>query len=228
MHPYVRTRAAEIDEKLGPVLKEMGLRKRVFTHPYEYEFFFSKPRRKDLVKPFSPVSIFFWRDPDLREAEWHAATVKIGHWSARAVGDSGWTRFGKWDETEEEGLHHRDDLFGWLEGEIRARGLVELRPERPGEVATEELEETYLRLQSIVPDIAIVWVETEYGRYEAVTFQDPEGRRIHICFAPYRFTPVLVDGQKIGTCSGPERAAVIAEVLSKGSGDFGTSFSVKL
>jgi hypothetical protein len=149
------------------------------------------------------VSIVFtpFLNPSLREANWSVATLRIGHWYARPVGDSGWTRFGKWDETEEDALDQRDDLFGWIEGEIRRYGLVALRPERVGEVATEELEETYLRLQGIVDDMAIVWVPTKFGQDEAITFQDPDGKRIHICFAPYKFTLVLVDGQEIGTCS---------------------------
>lgn len=203
MHPYLQPRADEINERLGPVLRELGLRTRLTYLDGYPRFIFEAPKKSGFSKPFSPVAIDFKPKSvtKLPEAPWISAFIAISEWEKKPVGDTGWSHRRLWQTTgytiRSVGAYVLDEV----EGHIRERGLINLDP--PGQdwiVDSEELADAVADIANDIRDLAIVRIEDEKGKaVEAITFQDSEWRRIHMTFPKHDNGRVLVDGEHAGS-----------------------------
>lgn len=203
MHPYLQPRADEISERLGPVLRELGLRTRLTYLDGYPRFTFEAPKKTGASKPFSPVAIHFKPKSvtKLPEAPWISAFIALADWEMKPVGNTGWSHRRLW---QTDGYTIRS-YAGWVldevEGHIRERGLIHLEPPgRDGIVDSEELADAVADIGNNIRDLAIVRIEDEKSKaVEAITFQDSEWRRIHMTFPKYHNGLVLVDGEHAGS-----------------------------
>lgn len=225
MRKYVVNRVAEARERLGPVLKELGLRLYVADNLEDTAIYFrGKPdsRNGTMLRPASPVTIRFDLPQYLegKEAQWQQdAELHVDDWRLKPLGRSGWSHRRWWGFEAFPIEKTGDRMFAWIEGKIRKHGVITPVANQPGIVNSNELADLYWEIGGRIRGLAIVRVPIqvgdEYDDVEALTFQDHEGRRIHI--AP-GVGKVLIDGELVGRYRGDTpRAARLAERLTKGS-----------
>lgn len=203
MHPYLQPRADEINERLGPVLRELGLRTRLTYQDGYPRFIFETPKKIGFSKPFSSVAIHFKPKSvtKLPEAPWISAFIALADWEMKPVENTGWSHRRLW---QTDGYTIRS-YAGWVldevEGHIRERGLIYLEP--PGQdsiVDSEELADAVADIGNGISDLGIVRIEDKKGNaVEAITFQDSQWRRIHMTFPKYDEGNVIIDGEHAGS-----------------------------
>ncbi|CAN7388095.1 hypothetical protein LJR235_002296 [Pararhizobium sp. LjRoot235] len=225
MRKYVMNRVAEARERLAPVLRELGLTLYVADNSEDTAIFFRgllDSRNGSLSNPRSPVTLRFALPQYVegREAQWHDADLHVDDWRLKPLGRSGWSHQ-RWWGTEAVPIEKAGNrMFAWIEGKIRKHGVITPVANQDWIVDSEALADLYWEIGGRLRGLAIVRVPMQFGKLseevEALTFQDREGRRVHI--VPGGIGTVLIDGQEAGKYYGNTAwAARLVERLKKGS-----------
>jgi hypothetical protein len=220
MHKNVRNRAVEFKKRFGPLLKELKLRVKVYDDPYFFKIRMWGRRVEGKPTPFSPVKIFLSASNNERGGEiaWDAATVAIDHWYPKALGQTGWVHWRRWDQTGFKWNEIDGDPFDWLEGQIREHGAVIIPYGEGNSVDFPELADVFWVANESIEDLAIIKSHHYYhGVEEALTFLDLEGRRVHLTFGGAG-NLLLIDGEPIGSFSTTDiyKIAEVARDMSNG------------
>lgn len=199
MRDYLKNRAAEAREELGPLLREMGLTLEVAEPRYETIIHFRGSLQPGTVDwPKSPVLIRFDWEPDGRpnpEADWSDGKVEIMDWRPKPLGGTGWVHSRWWDSKVEDIDKTGKAMFSWMRSIIRRKGVF--IPDQPNMIHDEKLADAYWKIGRSIKDLGIVKLDFEPGPREALTFQDHLGRRIHMVF--HAGTALLmIDGEPVG------------------------------
>ncbi|MFC5755694.1 hypothetical protein [Rhizobium sp. GCM10022189] len=218
MEPIFMTkRMAQIRKHLGPVMHRMGLEALCVDEGWRYVVDFQTGRS------FSPISLEFThkRHTDEPRPAWSEVRILQGDYRKEKLGNTGWVHMRKWSEKvlpiegEVDGKVNVEEMFAAIARKIRANKLVTFERE-PMKMSSDALADIFWLVEGFIPDIAVTKVDheeladKEERQYEALTFMDHEGRRIHLCLRSGDGRgPIYADGEEIA-CLRPEESREVA------------------
>lgn len=217
---FMRKRMAQIRKHLGPVLEKMGLGAACFDERWRYVVNFQTDRS------FSPIALEFTqkKDTDDRRPPWSEVRILHADWRKKKLGDTGWVHQRKWGERRLRIEGDVEEMFAAIARKLRTNKLVTLDREAM-KMACEHLADVFWSIDGRIPDLAVTRIEDEFlpgredAQFDALTFIDHGGRRIHLCLrqGDGRGT-IYADGQEIARIHTDElrQVAEYAVTLSTG------------
>jgi hypothetical protein len=215
---FMRKRMAQIRKHLGPVMEKMNLEALCVDEGWRYVVDFQTDRG------FSPIALEFThkKDTNDRRPSWSEVRILHADYRKKKLGDTGWVHLRKWRERrlpiegDAEGKINVDQMFAGIARKLRANKLVTFDRE-PMKMDSEVLADIFWSIDGRIPDLAVMRVENENMpdeedmQYDALTFIDYEGRRIHLCLRSGDGRgPIYADGERIGHFN-PEELRIVAE-----------------
>ncbi|TBA20964.1 hypothetical protein ELH66_08115 [Rhizobium ruizarguesonis] len=217
---------AQIRKHLGPVMQTMGLEAACFDEGRRYVVDFHTDRS------FSPIALEFTHrtGTDEHRPSWSEVRILHGDYRKKKLGDTGWVHMRKWRqrtlpiEGEVDGKVNVEEMFAAIARKIRANKLLTFKRE-PMKMSSNDLADIFWAIDGQIPDLSVTRVDDEElpgeegMQYEALTFIDHEGRRIHLCLRPGDgHGPIYADGEEIARIHTDElrRVAKYAVTLSSG------------
>lgn len=203
---YMRKRMQQIRHHLAPVLENMGIKAYLGTKAGCYYVEFETPEGR------SPLALAFPPNPDGGRPSWSEAFTEYTDQRFEKLGKTGWKHRREWGQIclplvrEGEGPVDLEELFSVIAHKLRHYGITPFeRVEK--ELKSQTLADIFWAVGNDIPDLAVVRIPMEdhefpdedWAKWDALTFMDHEGRRIHICHAQgYQRGPIYADGEKIG------------------------------
>lgn len=215
--PIIEERAAELEERLRPVLDDLGLKVRIWNEEERYAINFEQPRRPGLdFVDHSPIAILFgpryFRQYPV--SKWGGSAITEEKHSARSLGRTGFKHWRDW--TREEGdepvqtiVTMEDKQFlKWLRARIRSKGLVNLEKKKPGYIQNDYLVDAYFEAidDGDVKGVSIVTFPGDEEQQEALSFRDCDRQRVHVVFDVSN-AHVFIDGEPRGYFSADDASA---------------------
>ncbi|MBY5646368.1 hypothetical protein [Rhizobium leguminosarum] len=208
----VDNRIAEIREKLGPLLDEMGIEASVrFARRSAIVSFLPKPGETR----FSPVEIVFgdrghYLDDDHegrqieddRQASWNDAYVKVHKFHCRPLGETGWEAWESQDRKQHRIRRKGKDLYRWLSRLILSNGVVPTGGVTPFCVASHSFANAYTMVARTFPDVRVdqEFPSDDGSPTETLSFLDAQGRSVEISMrVGDAHSTVLIDGELVMT-----------------------------
>jgi hypothetical protein len=206
-------------------LAKLGLDIGFNTRRDSYEVFFESRERKI----FSPLTINFPNESQssFQEASWSEAWLVKEKWRKKKLGDTGWWNQRKLDEEEElipvslEG----PQMFGWI-----GRMLLTAKPlshsrEDPARMYSDLVADMYWKISGEISGLSISRIpddelpDDREAEFEALTFIDHEGRRIHVCHrGADGVVRLLIDGEIVAKIGFTQTATLAEYVIRMSSG----------
>lgn len=202
----MRKRMQQIRHHLAPVLEEMGMKAYLETKHGGYFVGFETPEGR------SPLALVFPPNPDGGRPSWSDAFTEYTDQRFKKLGKTGWKHRREWSRIclpvirEGEEPVTVKEMFAEIARKLRKYDVVPFaRDER--EVTSEALADIFWTVGRDILDLAIVRIPREdqefpdedWENWEALTFLDHQGRRIHMCHAQGDHRgPIYADGEKIG------------------------------
>ncbi|MBX5173211.1 hypothetical protein HJB84_25655 [Rhizobium sp. NZLR1b] len=208
----VDNRIAEIREKLGPLLDEMGIEASVqFTRRSATVSFL--PKQGETC--FSPVEIVFGDGDqyleDDHEASWSDAHVKVHQFHCRRLGETGWEAWESQDREQHSIKRKGKDLYRWLSRLIESNGVVPTGGVTPYCIASHSFANAYTMVARPFPDVRVDQeISSDDGSpTETLTFLDAQGRSVEISMrVGDAHSTVLIDGEMVMTIEQEDIRAV--------------------
>ncbi len=164
------------------------------------------------------------RDTDERRPSWSEARILHEDWRKKKLGDTGWAHQRKWRERllriEGEG----EEMFASIARKLRANKLVTFDRESM-KMACADLADIFWAINGRIPDLSVTRMEDELlpgdeeAEFDALTFIDDQGRRIHLCLRQGDGRGhIYADGEEIAWIQTDElqKTAEFAVTLSTG------------
>ncbi|TBZ82647.1 hypothetical protein [Rhizobium leguminosarum] len=215
----------EIRTRLGGILAKLGVEACLHERRDGFEVFFQNSEQK----LFSPVWIWFARDErrDTREASWDDAQLVHDKYKKRKLRDTGYWNQRMVDEDSYPISLRGSEMFEWIRNKLRSAGTLSAGTEDSTRVYSDLLADIYWSIKTKIPDLGVTHVdhddfpgEKPMG-FEALTFLDHEGRRIHIAHQSNSHAIyLLVDGERVAEFRKDDATtlAKCAVRMSKGHG----------
>ncbi|MBY3144047.1 hypothetical protein HFO63_00280 [Rhizobium laguerreae] len=232
---FMRKRMAQIRKHLGPVMKKMNLEALCVDEGWRYVVDFQTDRS------FSPIALqFTYRNrTDDRRPSWSEVRILHGDYRKKKLGDTGWVHMRKWSErrlpieADAEGRVNVEQMFAAIARKLQANKLATFRRE-PMKLASEVLADIFWEIDGRIPDLGVTRVaheefpDDERMQYEALTFIDHDGRRIHMCLGLGDGRgPIYADGEMIGHFHTEEFRSIAGYAVALSSGKQYTGFELR-
>jgi hypothetical protein len=196
---HILNRLAEINQRVGPILDELGVKAKIArdTDGSIYVEF----KNKDGTR-LSPVEIYLGNEAlsTTTPSSWRGSQLEATYWDETKIGDNGWTlqHFANSSHSYKNTAnadHFLDTLAKWLRG----HGVIYSERSKQGYTVDEDFARAYKVIKDALPHGKVIKVNCERGQEtDAYVFTHPTGHDWRVTVIN-RSATAYVDGVELAS-----------------------------